>query len=159
MAVTIVGELVLHGYLEMSSLVLKLLSKSAPSATETLVEFRKAKEAFESLVSAGYVHRLPQLDENDDALFQSNGNGSSEADGKTVRIKPKVPKFVHHQTEMQKQLVPDIKMNGKATANWVRFLFLEIELMHNPCDAFSRNSHFESSQRRYKYRYLQNEAR
>ena len=88
----IVKEILLHGYLEMSSVILKLLAKSFnenklfnKDANQINLIFNSIKSSFTSLAENNYVERIPELDTD-----QNMSNGAKNEDHTN---KQKVPKF------------------------------------------------------------------
>ncbi len=84
-AASLIQELILHGFLEMSSLILKRLidfythlDKTEIDQNKLEANFQKIKESFEKLVNSEFILRLPQLD----SFNQQNDvikNGSSKS--------------------------------------------------------------------------------
>ena len=109
-ATTMVEELLIHGYLEMSCLILKILAKHFKAKHAELTEgqirsqmnqsFSLIKESFKKLVDEGYLEKLASLEMEK----------TSEENGKKP-TPPKIPKLVSH--ELNRYELPEIKVDGK----------------------------------------------
>jgi hypothetical protein len=109
-ATSIVEEILIHGYLEMSSVILKVLCKYFKEKRSDLAEnevqlqineqFVLIKDSFKKLVGDGILERLPGLE------IENNSNETN-----LIKIH-KIPKYIA-LNEFFKQDVPDIKIPGK----------------------------------------------
>ncbi len=108
-ATSIVEEILIHGHLEMSSVILKILCQHFKEKRTDLAEneaqlqineqFALIKDSFKKLVVDGILERLPGLEID-------NSNETS-----LIKIH-KIPKYIA-LNESFKQDVPDIKIPGK----------------------------------------------
>ena len=104
----IVEEILMHGYLEMSSVILKVLSINFYGKHSDLIEsniqlqinenYSSIKDAFKKLINGGILERLPSVE---------SGQNLKE----TNVITHKVPKF-SILNEANKQDFPEIKIEG-----------------------------------------------
>jgi hypothetical protein len=109
-AASIVEEIIVHGYLEMSSVLLKVVASVLSELEEDkqslvddvdhlMTHFMAVRDAFTKLAEGSFVERTPQiesshLDHNDQT--EQNGNGHSNGNGPA---KTKAPKFVFNEYE------------------------------------------------------------
>lgn len=104
----ILRELLLHGSLEMSNILLKLLSRQfnennlkqkLTDLNAIFLHFNMLKESFCRLVEENFIEREPQLDADDD-----------EDENTTKNKKNKTPKFM--PSDINRFLVPDLQIDG-----------------------------------------------
>lgn len=118
-AAEIVKELLQHGYLEMSNILLKILSKSineSPSSKDAILRdvnqidsyYTNIRESFVQLVETKFVERLPNLDNSNKTQF--NEEIENESSKQAEKVKSKVPRFSSNDEE--KSTIPYIKIDG-----------------------------------------------
>lgn len=129
----IIEQLCLHGSVEMSILVLKVLAKFLNENYDQKQEilndptklnsyYNQIKEAFSQLVNDKLIQRLPDLAEPVDFLH-SEQNGNSKTNGNDtmknskLRQADKVPKF-QFNNDFSKFSLPEIKIDG-----WISIFF------------------------------------
>jgi hypothetical protein len=106
----IVEEILMHGYLEMSSVILKVLSINFYGKHSDLIEsniqlkinenYSSIKDAFKKLINGGILERLPSVESGQNLKEPNKGV-----------ITHKVPKFCI-LNEANKQDFPEIKIEG-----------------------------------------------
>jgi hypothetical protein len=112
-AALIVEELTIHGYLEMSSVLLKataaaLLNTESSEAMQSQVAdnsdrvmncFLAVRESFQKLAESCFVERAPQL-ESTNAHVESNESNGQKGNGHTNgHVKSKVPRLISNEYE------------------------------------------------------------
>jgi hypothetical protein len=114
-ASSIAEEILLHGYLEMSSVVLKRLINLYTQLDKTAIDkinfeksYQSIKESFKNLLNNDYIERLPQLESFYENNLLKNGlsNGNHVLNGEN---KSKVPKFTKNDFETKD--LPELKID------------------------------------------------
>ena len=116
----IIEELSVHGHLEMSSLVLKLLwrlkqEKQLGNDLKAVdAHISAIKQVFTKMVDEGFVEKCPLLKE---VLSDLKMDTDASMDSKqTVAKKPKVPNLVE-PAGLEMFSIPEIQLSGKACFN------------------------------------------
>jgi hypothetical protein len=114
-ASSIIEEILLHGYLEMSSIVLKRLIIMYTQLDKTSIDkiafeknYQSIKESFKNLINNDYIERLPQLESFYENNLAKNGlsNGNHTENGEN---KSKVPKFIKNDIDAKD--LPELKID------------------------------------------------
>lgn len=111
----IVSEILLNGYVEMSSVVLKTVVRVAKEAGDKNIDglYGQVRESFEKLVGEQYLKRLPSLDSAYKTTVGQNINSDKSSKTKSERI----PKFANSDDENEsneKFTVPQIRIDGSS---------------------------------------------
>lgn len=123
-AAMIVEEILLHGRVQMSALMLKLLSKIVNESSEKqriLIDtvkidtiYTTVRDTFAKLVDEGYLERIASLDTNghvNGSRFDEDVNLAQDANKSAKKAPlPKIPKFDNN--ENNKYSIPNLKIDG-----------------------------------------------
>ena len=109
----IVKEILINGYLEMSSVVMKVVAVLAtesgqrdPKSIYSL--YVQVRESFERLANESYIERLQRLESSIKTVYNEDMDTGEE---KTARPKlERIPKFANNDEE--KFSIPTIKIDG-----------------------------------------------
>lgn len=106
----------MHGSLEMSSVILKTLSKSFDQEQKTAIlsdptiineTFSKIKEVFIKLVEDNFIDQLPKIAEEQEDVQTNSAK------------KSKIPKFI--TSELLRYSIPEIKIDGRKIKSKLNF--------------------------------------
>ena len=116
----IVHEMLVNGYVEMSSVLLKVLSRWAREngEKESLVgdvkkldsTWAKLRESFEKLTEDEYIERLPRLDSSGGKTVFNEDDVSTESKQPPKAKLERIPKFV--SADEERLIVPKIRIDG-----------------------------------------------